>query len=642
MNTQKQIFLIVVLMFAFTASCAAYAAIDLPVRADVQDDYQYDGRVERGALLFANNCRTCHGIKGEGFVGPALNGTIREEGGLSNFQDQSPLILAANQALIRKTLQCGRAGTLMPAWLKDNGGSLSRIQIEHLVELLTAPADRKDAEDLATSKGWEEAEEFAHNLNHEASAVVGGDTLSNIAKAHGVGPQALYDFNTTNGNSLEFQKGETPGLSALIKRGSTVLLPPNATESKAHEYLIRQDNETIAKIADSQNIGAIIIADLNKMTYKVDHKRQTFDLLNDGNVVPGMFPGITLALPEGATYTVVAGNTLDSIATAHGLQANAILSLNSAILPANVKTSDPLDAEKKLTLPNGTGVVVQTGETLAAIASAHGISLADFAADNSLAVDATVTAGQTLKLPDGTKYTVQTGDTLSGIAAHHAIALQALSTANNNLAITTPDEPLSANVVIKLPKVDKYVVQGQTLDEVAKGFGNVTAKSLADTNGVADPASLLRIGQNLKLPPETYGSAPPDAKNPGTACVEHAVPDSVFNGGIPGVGSSTPEVVPTAPASTSRDVKVDAHANDWTVTADGTAQPANQGAVTVAKGATIPFNSVVGLHTITENGTKQGDNLNQGQSRTLTFNDSGTFKITCDLHPDMKAYIFVQ
>ena len=117
MNTQKQIFLIVILLFTMTAGCAAYTVIELPIRAVDQQNWHEDQSLERGALLFANNCRTCHGNTGEGGVGLPLNTPA--------FQNQDPLVLRANRALLQRTLECGRAGTRMPAWLNTNGGSLS-------------------------------------------------------------------------------------------------------------------------------------------------------------------------------------------------------------------------------------------------------------------------------------------------------------------------------------------------------------------------------------------------------------------------------------------------------------------------------------------------------------------------------------
>ncbi len=633
MNTQKQIFLIVVLSFVFVGGCAAYTAYDLPARFELQDEYQYNGRVERGALLFANNCRTCHGIKGQGFVGPALNGAARVEGGLADFQDQSPLILAANQALIRRTLQCGRAGTIMPAWLKDNGGSLSRIQVEHLVELMTAPTTELDEEGKASSKGWIEALEFGHNLNHEASALIGGDTLGNIAKGHNIGPAQLLELNKA---TLKFQDGQEATINGNLKRGSKIKLVPNDSEPKGREYQIRQDNETLAKIAESQSVGAMLIADLNGIPYKMNYKTaqlQLFDVKETTSPRPGLKPGSKLKLPDNASYTVISGDTIQAITDHHGLTATQLSDLNKTIL-ANLKADAVIDHEPRLVLPNGTGVVAQKDDTLATIASTHGIKPDEFATLNGLAIDSIVVAGTRFKLPDATKYVIQTGDTLTKVAANHGISVADLQ---KSAAVTSDaNTKLATTVTLALPKIEALKVNGQNLTDLAKTFGGVTAADFATENKV-DVNAILFVGQTLTLPPGTYGSAPPDAKNSGSACVQYAVSKIVYD------GFTTPPLDPAAgPETVSTTVTVEAHSNDWTITADGTAQAANKGVVTVATGTKITFKSVVGLHNIIRNGTKQGDDLPQGSTRELTFPDAGKFKIACNYHPDMLAFIFVK
>jgi plastocyanin len=78
------------------------------------------------------------------------------------------------------------------------------------------------------------------------------------------------------------------------------------------------------------------------------------------------------------------------------------------------------------------------------------------------------------------------------------------------------------------------------------------------------------------------------------------------------------------------------------LTADNTAQAPNKGVALVAKGIQIGFSAAVGLHTITINGEKQGADFKAGDTRQITFNTTGEFKITCDYHPDMFATVFVQ
>lgn len=615
MNTQKQIFLMVVLFFVLVGGCAAYTVIDLPIRSERQTGYFNAESVRRGALLYANNCRTCHGIKGEGGVGLPVN--------KADFQDPDPLKLKANRELLKRTLYCGRAGTLMPAWLNTNGGALTDRQVEHIIDLITSPVDEQylDDEGNPTSKGWLEAVDYAENLNHETSAIVGGDTLDTIAKAHQVGYQELAD---ANGLSID----------ATIAKGTKLKLPDGRT------FKVLKEGQTVARVADDQHVGVLILADLNGLNYKFDTKKNRFTLLDQsGTPLPGLFPGDKLALPDGAGYVVKAGDSLESVATQHSLATSSLVSANNKLLGAITDQKAPLDYERKLKLASNAVYIVSAGQTVGVIATRHGVKAEDLLKANpGLTAEAPPAEGQALTLPSGALYVVQSGDTLASIAAAHRMDVGELASLNG----LQPNEPIGPEVVLQLPKVGSYVVDGQNLEDLAKAYSNVTAAGLAQANGIGEK-NIIAIGSSLKLPADAWGPAPPDTKNPGTACVQHTVPASVFQT-LPGVG--TPVAEPTAPATVSKDVKIDAHTettgNDWVVTADGVAQPKNEGAVLVAKGTAVLFDGVSGLHTITLAGKKDNGDLKQGDKRTITFNDTGKFKITCDYHPDMIAYVFVQ
>jgi LysM repeat protein/mono/diheme cytochrome c family protein len=528
LNTQKQIVLIVALLFIFVGGCAAYTAIDLPVRAPDQEKWTQEQSVERGALLYANNCRTCHGNKGDGGVGPALN--------RADLQDQDPLLLRQNRDLVRRTLQCGRAGTLMPAWLNTNGGALNRIQIEHLVNLITAPATGEDAFGNPTNFGWTEAEHFAHNLNLHTSAVVGGDTLSLIARAHRIGPAQLAALNNLP-------------VEGTLKQGSTLKMPPNRVFPNGYTYNVYKDNETITKVAEAHFVGALLIADLGaQLEYKFTVKRgvATMELLTaDGQPRAGLFPGETLALPDGAVYLVTPGDTVLAVAERHSITEQQLKDLNPAL--------------------------------------------------KDLAADAEIPAGVT---------------------------------------------------ELKLPKIDAYVVQGQSLADVAQTLSNATASMLAEANGLKGD-DIIAIGTTLKLPADAWGSAPPDQRNPGTACVQYAVPASVFET-LPGIGTATPTTEPEEPTTVSSKVTIFASQEvpgfDWIIEADGVRSEPNLGAVKVAKGTAIRFENVVGLHTITLNGVDDKPDIGPaaGDARTITFNEPGKFKLTCAYHPAMTGWIWVE
>lgn len=622
MNTQKQIFVIVVLFFTLVGGCGAYSLIDLPHRAAIQTTYTQDESITRGALLFANNCRNCHGIKGQGGVGLVLNKDA--------FKDQDPLVLKANRDLITRTLQCGRAGTLMPAWLNTNGGSLNAEQISHLVDFITAPLDPRlvDDENKPTNQGWLETVTYAENLNRANTALIGGDTLDTIAKAHGIGYQELSAANNNQ------------SVNIVLNVGEVVHIPAFKGMPEGYDYHVYNTNETLTKVADSQHVGAMILADLNNLPYTFTESKDKADytLLDpQGTAVPGLFPGDKLQLPANATYVVTAGDTVNSIAQQHGVSASDITSLNSDIL-GNVAPDQPVDYQNKLKLPPNTRAVVQPGQTVAVIASLHGLTAADIEQANGLQPGAQVAPGTALSLPANARYVIQTGDTLALVANLHGISVDTLASANG----LKPDTFISPDVVLKLPRINAYNVNGQSLDDVAKTFSNVTADSLASTNGVPANA-IIRIGTKLNVPPDAWGPAPATTKNPGTACVQYAIPNAVFDT-LPGIGTPTAEVAPAAPAGIAKSVEIDAgpSGTDWTVIADGTKQPPNQGNVAVAAGTAIKFVDQNGLHTINLNGKQDGDVFKQGDTRTITFSTPGKFTITCSFHPSMLAYVTVQ
>lgn len=107
---------------------------------------QHTTAVDRGAALFATYCQQCHGINGQGLVGPKLNGNpavnkltdddiIRIiSGGIANTADPSKL--------------------LMPAWSEQFGGPLTQEDIQYLFALIrSADPDYLSKNGYPTGKG---------------------------------------------------------------------------------------------------------------------------------------------------------------------------------------------------------------------------------------------------------------------------------------------------------------------------------------------------------------------------------------------------------------------------------------------------------------------------------------------------------
>jgi mono/diheme cytochrome c family protein len=99
--------------------------------------------VEDGAILFANNCATCHGVDGTaaacvdaggnaiGCVGRPLNHPDLLCG------DRSARMVQLNWAsskynLVYQTVAAGRVGTLMPTWGQQFGGPMEDHQVEEV------------------------------------------------------------------------------------------------------------------------------------------------------------------------------------------------------------------------------------------------------------------------------------------------------------------------------------------------------------------------------------------------------------------------------------------------------------------------------------------------------------------------------
>jgi mono/diheme cytochrome c family protein len=80
------------------------------------------GDPAEGAAVFMQNCTQCHGVNGQGGIGPALQ--------------NNSLIQAGNDVAVYTTIANGVSGSKMPAWLQANGGPFQPVQINNVVAYL--------------------------------------------------------------------------------------------------------------------------------------------------------------------------------------------------------------------------------------------------------------------------------------------------------------------------------------------------------------------------------------------------------------------------------------------------------------------------------------------------------------------------
>jgi uncharacterized cupredoxin-like copper-binding protein/mono/diheme cytochrome c family protein len=143
MNTSKQVNAMIGLLFLAFLVFGAYYAYE-PHREAQATQTQEDVFAERGATLFVANCRTCHGLDGngplEGGVGPQLNTpafVILQPGNKFGLPATSVGDVKTITDFLTNTIACGRTNTFMPTWAQAHGGTLSDIQIKYIVSMIT-------------------------------------------------------------------------------------------------------------------------------------------------------------------------------------------------------------------------------------------------------------------------------------------------------------------------------------------------------------------------------------------------------------------------------------------------------------------------------------------------------------------------
>lgn len=121
-------------------------------RGAAQGNKDTEDKARLGAQLFGANCSQCHGPKGEGAIGPAVN---RPE-----WRAETPgFDLPGATSVIQKVLLRGQyspqPGIQMPAWGKDFGGPFNDQQIDEVMTFLIYG-------------NWDEALEYTSSPNFVA------------------------------------------------------------------------------------------------------------------------------------------------------------------------------------------------------------------------------------------------------------------------------------------------------------------------------------------------------------------------------------------------------------------------------------------------------------------------------------------
>ena len=126
----------------------AYVGINEPARMESFTRAYDSRRIEVGAALFENNCRTCHGPQGEGIPGvaPSINAADLFNGERLAAVGFSGTLYDYIEGVIAYGRPVPSAGTSypqrMPTWGQEYGGPLRQDQIEALVSFILNWEDR--------------------------------------------------------------------------------------------------------------------------------------------------------------------------------------------------------------------------------------------------------------------------------------------------------------------------------------------------------------------------------------------------------------------------------------------------------------------------------------------------------------------
>jgi mono/diheme cytochrome c family protein/plastocyanin len=103
-------------------------------RLEAEADAQQVTQVERGYNIFQANCARCHGVSGEGGIGPVLNSQEKLYQHLNADYLNTMMVAGGRYA-------CGNALSQMPVWSNTATppGPLNYVQIEDLIAFIRAP-----------------------------------------------------------------------------------------------------------------------------------------------------------------------------------------------------------------------------------------------------------------------------------------------------------------------------------------------------------------------------------------------------------------------------------------------------------------------------------------------------------------------
>ena len=372
--------------------------------------------------------------------------------------------------------------------------------------------------------------------------VKSGDTLSGIARTHGVTVGNLMSWNNLDNANL-IRVNQTLKIKGQQTAPSKPVEEPESSEKAGETYTVKR-GDTLSAISRKYNMSVSELKRLNKLTSDTIYINQTLKVLETKSDLETSTPSKPVSPSTNQTrYTVKSGDTLSGIARNHGVTVSNLMSWNNLDNADVIRVDQKLEikgqqkAPSKPTGSTGTSAsskntyTVKSGDTLSAIGRDHNMSVSQLKRLNNLTSD-TIYVNQTLKVMDNksasetttpskpvspstsqSSYTVKNGDTLSGIARKHDVTVVNLMTWNNldnadvirvnqKLKIkgqtSAPSTSSNSSKDSKATNAETYTVKsGDTLSCIARKH-NVTVASVMTWNDL-DNADVIRVNQKLTV-----------------------------------------------------------------------------------------------------------------------------------------------
>lgn len=287
--------------------------------------------------------------------------------------------------------------------------NLSNPNLIYVGQRLLVKSASTSAASSATSTATSTASATSTSSTTSATTytVKSGDTLSSIASSHNTTTAALTSLNSLANPNLIYV-GQVLKLANTTTASTSSTSSAVSTSSSATTYTVKS-GDTLSSIASSYNTTTSTLTSLNNLSNP--------NLIYVGQVlkVAGSSTSVSTSTSSSSasqattsgTYTVKAGDTLSSIASSYNTTTAALASANS-ISNANLiyvgqvlkvtGTSSSTSTTTSSTSSTSGSYTVKSGDSLSAIAAAHGLNWKTLAAKNNIASPYVIYVGQQLSL----------------------------------------------------------------------------------------------------------------------------------------------------------------------------------------------------------------------------------------------------